>query len=420
MSTCVVVICGHGINDPLVSTLMLDYVLRLQAQDGVQKVLLITEEPGVLEIPFGLLERLAEAQVEWFPLRYTIGSHRFLQRGRNLVRMILHALAFARGAERKVVVGFLSMAGSYASVLRSVGFDLSILVNFEPHSRYMVEMGVWREGSIRTRVARYFERRQLRNADVVIAPSNAVVHLLHESGVKAEIFLQGVTVDVASHARRPLEGERIRTALGLAVKTVLAYAGKFNGIYHSEGDYVRFMATTCALDVRIHHLIITFPEHAATIESLAITAGLQHRFTLHAPMPPDELTNFLSAADMGVIAVPPTPSQQFRSPVKTALYWAAGLPILIAKGVADDWWIAQERRIGIVVKDLVDLDPEAFRQAMDTYTPADRSALRARCVQAAVDLRDSGRMVRLLRQAILGKGDEQTAHGAKGPARMQP
>jgi len=397
---CAVVLCGHGINDPLVSTLMLDYILRLQEEGPRMDIMLVTEEPGEATIPDVVAKRLADAGVRWAPLRYRVAGRQFPQKIRNLVILVFRALWFARRYDDRVVVGFLSLAGAYASVLRSLGFTRSVIVNFEPHSQYMKDMGIWREGSFKYRVVRYFENRLVRNAEVIIAPTSAVVEHVRALGTRAIVHGQGVTIDVSANRRQEQEGLRVRTELGLGDRIVLVYVGKFNGIYHSEDQYLRFMERSCSADPRIAHLVITFPEHLAAFRKHPGFAELQHRIILHEPVPPPDLPRLLSAADCGVIAVPPTPSQIFRSPVKSALYWAAGLPIFIPKGVGDDWWIAQERGIGIVVRDLPDLDPAELRRAFEDLWEGSRQELRERCVRAAYELRDTGLMVKLLRRSM--------------------
>lgn len=407
MKTGVVVLCAQGIMDPLVSTLMLDYALRLQEEGAGHRMLLVTEEPGRTEISASLRVRLDAAGITWYPLTYELNKPQILQRSWNMLLVMLQSLWFVRGCRRKVVVGFLSMASSYASVLRSIGFDHFVLVYFEPHSSYMVEMGVWQDDSAKARIAKYFERRQLRNADVVIIPAGSAMAPIQRAGSKARIFKLGVTIDVAANVRRPMERDRMREEMGLIGKTVLIYVGKFQGIYHSVSEYVDFMVASCAMDPRIHHLVITFPEHATVLEQLADAAGLTGRFTLHRPVPPEKLPSILSAADLGVVAVPPKPSQRFRSPVKTALYWAAGLPVVIAEGVSDDWKIVKERKIGIVVKDLDDLDADAFQKGLSELTGPDVEQARQRCIDAAFELRDTGLMVALLKQGISGEWIDQ-------------
>lgn len=396
----IVVLCGHGIEDPLVSTLMLDYILRVQEKRLLGEVMLVTEERRIPELPEALAKRLEAAHVIWRPMRYDVNGRQFVQKARNAVVLVWRALRFVNGARERVVVGFLSMASSYASLLRSLGFTRSVVVNFEPHSRYMVEMGIWKEGGVKERLVSWFERRQLRNADVVIAPSTAVQEFVAAAGTRAQVHLQGVTIDVQSNARNEQLREHTRRRLGMTESYVVLYIGKFKGIYHSEEEYVRFMRSACTADRSVHHLIITYPEHAEALRSSAGFQDVKDRTTIIGPQSPSDLAQFLSAADLGVIAVPPTPSQRYRSPVKTALYWAAGLPVLIAKGVSDDWWVARDEGIGIVVDDLTELTPAEFREGVERLQTISADALHERCRATAMRLRDTQLMVDLLSDVI--------------------
>lgn len=412
----VIVVCGHGIGDPLVSTLMLDYALRVQEQDGerARPLLFFTEEGGRPAPDAALLARMQAARITWVPLAYRVAGPQFLQRLRNTLAIVVRSRRFAKGKGPSTVIGFLSMAGSYASVLRSWVCQRFILVSFEPHSLYMVELGVWPKGSFKARLAAWFERRQVRNADYLIAPTRAAAAYAERAGTHARIAVQGVTIDVAANARRPVAGARIRRQAGLEGKVVLAYAGKFNGLYYTEAQYAAFMADTCRLDGRVHHLVITFPEHARRLEAEAARhADLAGRFTVLGPVPPEELPDHLSAADIGVLAVPPTPSQVFRTPVKSALYWAAGLPLLIPEGISDDWWIVRDRGLGLVVPGLEEVPAEGFRALVADMAGEGAERMRARCVQAAQDLRSTEAMVRLLRDALSGEWTEQAAQGAE-------
>lgn len=419
---CVVVICGHGIGDPLVSTLMLDYAFRLQehAEGKDRPMLFFTEESGTAGPDAVLAERMREAGITWVPLRYHLAGPQFLQRLRNAATMLTKSRSFAKGNGPATVIGFLSMAGSYASLLRTLGLQRFILVSFEPHSRYMEELGVWRKGSFKARLAAWFERRQVRNADHLISPTRAGVAYAERMGSRARIAIQGVTVDVQANARREQAGNEIRGRYGLHGKVVLAYAGKFNGLYYTEADYVRFMAATCGMDDRVHHLMITFPEHASAIRAAASGMNLEGRYALLDPVAPHDLPSYLSASDIGVLAVPPTPSQVYRTPVKSALYWAAGLPLIIPEGVSDDWWIVRDRGLGLVVPDLGRVPVEGFRGLVDEVTGPGAGRLRERCVQAAMELRDTAAMVRLLRAALSGERADQAVESAGQVPTVQP
>lgn len=401
---CALVVGLHGIHDPLMSTLMLDYVLRLQERGTDLDILLVTEEPGLTTLDPAWAARLERARITWKPLRYDVRGAQFPQRIRNIARLAWWSWRFTRGYAKRTAVGFLSMAGAYAALVRPFGFQRLVLVNFEPHSRYMREMGLWSEGSLKHRVVRWSEGMELRRADAVVAPSTAVQELVRARHPGVELHLQGVTVDVRANARDEAAGAEVRRRYGLEGRTVVLYIGKFGGIYYSEAAYVRFMQAACAADPAVHHLIVTHHEHMEQLRRAPGWDRVQDRTTLLGPMPPEALRPYLSAADLGVIAVPPTPSQRFRSPVKTALYWAAGVPILIPEGVSDDWWIAREQGIGIVVDDLPTMNGEALRTGLDHLRAGGVDVLRKRCVEAAMRLRDTGHMVDLLERLVQGKG----------------
>ncbi|MBK8339063.1 MAG: hypothetical protein IPK99_03175 [Flavobacteriales bacterium] len=396
----IVVLCCHGIEDPLVATLILDYTLRLQQREIGADVLLITEEPRRLTLSADRCAELERLGIRWSPLWYDLSGAQFYQKFRNLVLLAWRAWSFARGYRHRVVLGFLSMTGAYGSILRTLWFHRFIAMNFEPHSLFMKEMGVWGPRSLKYRVIRFFERRTMAVADALIAPASAVIDHVRSHPHRCSIHLQGVTIDVRKSLRDPEMRRSMRAQLGIEKATVLFYVGKFGGIYYSAEQYMEFITRSCSADPRVHHLLITFPDQIARIREHAGFAELQHRITLLEPVPPARLSDFLSAADLGVIAVPPTPSQVFRSPVKTAHYWAAGLPIIVPEGISDDWAIARDRDIGIVVKGLPELDVDAFRRELDRYGAVPPQELTERCVRAAMELRDTSLMVDLMEELV--------------------
>lgn len=397
---CALVVSIQSIRDPLMSTLMLDYALRLQERGTDLDVLLVTEEPGPTVLEPGLAERMRRARITWRPLHYEIKGAQFLQRIRNIARLAWWSWRFTRGYAERTVVGFLSMASAYATLVRPFGFQRLVVVNFEPHSQYMRELGLWSERSMKYRVVRWSEDLEVRKADVIVAPATAVMEHVRAIRPDVEMHLQAVTIDVPANARNAAAGAEVRRRLALQGRTVLLYIGKFQGIYYSEAEYVAFMRTACAADPTVHHLIITHEEHRAALLQAPGWSDVEARTTVLGPMAPEALRPYLSAADLGVIAVPPTPSQRFRSPVKTALYWAAGVPILIPEGVADDWWIARDEAIGIVVRDLPTMTGDDLRAGLARLRSTPEDVCRARCVEVAMRLRDTGHMVDLLARLI--------------------
>lgn len=397
-----VALCSLGIRDHLVEPLMLEYLLRLQESDTTgRRVLLITEEPAPTELPPALAERLMRARVEWRPVRYDPRAPgQWRAKLANGWRIWRAARRFLRPFDRRIVAGYLSLAGIYAAALGRLGGWRSITVCFEPHSRYMRELGIWRRGGLKDRVVGLLERWQARRQDVLIVPTTAVRDYARALGRTRPTPLQAITIDVGAARFDPGARAAHRRSLGLEDAFVLVYAGKFGGLYHGIDDYLRFMATACEAAPDAHHLIITQPEWIERLLAHPAAARLRGRFTLLPPVPPEQLPGLLSAADLGVVAIPPSPAQAFRTPVKSAYYWAAGLPILIPRGVSDDHRIAEAEQVGIVVDDLPAAGSDALATAIARYRAMDAEALRRRCMDAALRHRDTARMVEALRAAM--------------------
>lgn len=394
----VVVFCSHSIHDPLVSTLTLDYLLRLQEgkPDVDRRILLFTEEPAKQPLAVELSERLRLAGIRWVPVPYRLNGAQWWQKLRNLFVQLLVTIGFLGFAKRRVLMGALAYGGIYTTMLGALGLGRRVVLCFEPHSRYMVEMGIWKADGPKARVVGALERWQMRSVDNIVVPTLAVEELVARHRPKAGVVLQGITIDVPAAAFDPAARTELRERYQLADKLVLFYVGKFGGIYHTPGQYLRFLERMCAADQRVYGMVVAGHTDLAALKAEPAYARLADRMLLHPAVPPHELPRYLSAADIGVLAIPPTPAQVYRTPVKTAHYWAAGLPVLTPEGIGDDADIARTTRTGIVVSDLPDVDAQAVLAAYEELHKDGAQTLRARCVQVAMAERDTGHIVRIL------------------------
>lgn len=394
------VFCSHGIGDPLVASLMLEYLVQLQRGGGADEVLLFTEEPPGAPVDEEQRRRLAALRVEWVPLRYDVRGAQWRQKARIMYRIWSRTRLFMRRHERRWLVGFLVFGGAYAVVLECLGLGRSAVVCFEPHSRYMVEMGAWGPHSPKAAVMAWLERMQMHRARLLLVPTSAGKDLALAHAPRGKVVLQPIAIDVGNALFDPAARMALRKEYGLEGHTTLAYVGKFGGIYYTHGQYLRFVQRALEADGMLRFLVIAAQNDLAGLRNAEGFEPVKHALVLHGPVQPEALRRVLSAADLGVIAVPPTPSQAYRTPVKTAHYWAAGLPLVVPEGISDDWAIARQERLGIVTGDLVDLDPAEFRAALDRLREEPPEALRKRCMEAALRHRDSSAMVSLLAEEL--------------------
>jgi len=392
------VFCTHAIADPLVSTLMLDYLVRLQNEGPVQDVLLFTEEGPGTQADGSTKEGLLEKRIDWIPLHYDVKGAQWTQKLVIAWQVWRKTRSFMRGRDQRWLVGFLSFGGAYAALLGRMALGRSATICFEPHSRYMVELGTWGDRSLKARVMHILERLQMRRSDLLVVPTKAGVDLAMEHHPKGRVVLQAITINVNEALFDPVGRERYRAQYVMEGSTLLAYVGKFGGIYYSAGAYLRFVERALQADRSLRFLIIASHRDLDAIRSVPSFKGLEQHLILHPPVPPSELGALLSAADLGVMAIPPTPSQVFRTPVKTAHYWSAGLPLIIPEGISDDWRIARMEGLGIVTGDLPELDIVHFRSELDAWRRRNVEEVRRACISAARRYRDTEAMVRLLQR----------------------
>lgn len=406
---CLVVYCAHGLADPLVAPLVLDYILRIQHADasegGPRPTLFFTEEPPGAAVPEALSAKMTDAGIRWIPLGYDVHGRQWVQKLRIVRRLFTETRSFVRPFAKRWLIGYLSYGGSYAILAQLLGLGRAITVCFEPHSMYMVEQGIWGRSSIKTLFMRWLENLQLRRGHALVIPTIAGVELARRSGTKAIVRRMGITIDVDAARFDEQARMRIRKELGLKEGTVLVYVGKFGGIYLTVEEYLRFVIAVAPIDPALRFLIITSARSLEELRRHPLFSSVEDRIVLQPPVPADELHQFLSAGDIGVVAIPPTPSQVYRTPVKSAHYWAAGLPIMVPAGVSDDHRIAVVEDAGIVVDDLRTVQPAGLKEAIDRYMELDPEVRRDRCIKVAMKYRDTGMMVSLLRDLLTGRSD---------------
>ncbi len=334
------------------------------------------------------------------PLRYDLGGRQWLQKFGIALKIFKHTRIFVRRYKDPWLLGYLALGGSYAAILGWLKLGRCATVCFEPHSKYMVEGGVWGRRSLKTRVMRILEGLQMRRSDLLIVPTEAGMELAMHHVPKGKVILQPIAIDVGRALFDQTSRQQFRTRFGLLDHLVVAYVGKFGGIYYTHAQYLEFIKVALQADPSLRFLIIA---SNADLDKLRSTDGfkaLDPFVILHPPVPTAELHRVLSGADLGVIAVPPTPSQIYRTPVKTAHYWAAGLPLIIPKGISDDWKIVEREGLGIVTGDLPTLDPTSFMEQLTKLRAQDPAELRKRCIAAAHRYRDSDAMVQMLEREL--------------------
>lgn len=395
----VIIYSFQGITDPLLKGLMLEYLLRYNAEPGDMVFHLISHEQREISSheKEEITRSLNSKHIFWYPVRYKGGNLLLLKKVFNFLETFFIVAKIRSRYKPKVIVGFLALAGGF-SYLLAKWFRMSLVVFcFEPHSEYMLDFGIWKKNSVAYKLLHHYERKQLEYASQLVVPNNFALKMAEAINPDSKKYVVPISVDTDLFRFSEKGRHDIREKISAGNKTVIIYTGKFGGIYYSADEAAHFFQRLQQVDPDLFFYVIT-PQHEETKKSFAkagLTAG---SFFISAEVPYNELLLHLSAADIGLLAVPGFPSQKYRTPVKTGIYLSCGLPYIITKGVAEDDIIAEKEKVGIVIGDLRTADVQQLNAAMTELFKEDRQSLRQRCADLAIKERAISNSVEALRK----------------------
>ncbi|MFZ2905950.1 MAG: hypothetical protein WAZ98_07085 [Cyclobacteriaceae bacterium] len=300
----------------------------------------------------------------------------------------------------KHFVSLASVAGSYLYLYHVVLRFKFFLYQFEPHSEYAIDNKMWKPNSPQYKIAHFLERRAAMSAHVIASGTRFMGHRLkNEWKVKASFF----NIATVANDKKFLFSQANRTAmrnkLGYADTTrVLFYPGKFGDLYYRNETAFMFR-WLWEMDNRFHFLIVT-PHRDEEVVKLFNEAGVSPATYTIAHSDYANIHHYFAAADFAVIAVPPGPSKKFISNIKVGEYLNAGLPFLITEGISEDYLYAQEKKVGVVVKDFKEEYVKAAYPEIDHYLNMNKDELRKHCRGVGLDYRGFEKLNEIFKSAI--------------------
>lgn len=302
------------------------------------------------------------------------------------IRLFLVMVRLVRKHKVQVIDSKAALAGGMAYLVHRFTGVPFIVESFEPHSDYMADSGTWSRQGIYYRLSDWLERKQLSHARFLVTVTNNFARDLLQAGYsERRIRVIPSITDLDLFRFDPKARQEVRAELGWTDAVVGVYVGKFGGLYLDKESYQIFRIAHQMFGERFRLVLLT-KEPPEVIEAGLREVGMDPgnvivRFEEHHRVP-----RWLSAADFGYSLVRPSPSSPYMSPVKNGEYWAAGLPVLICDGVADDHLIVKKHpECGAVFDPRSTASLEAgFKHLQDLMT---RSGTRDACMRVAQEYR---------------------------------
>lgn len=386
----------NSCNDPLFKANMLPFLQHVGRQQADIKLHLITYEQEEYALTPEQAARmradLAAFRIEWHPLKWHSGSFKLLKKAYDLLSgfLLVMRLRFSPGARSIGALG--TIAGAFAFIMAKVLGMRYYGFQYEPHSEFMLDCGIWPASSLSYRGLHYLERVSGMQADVLSTGTVHMVRRMEEWGTRAKVYKLPSCVDETKIAFRPDGRTRVRAKYGIEPdRQVVLYLGKFGGIYYDQ-EIALLFRVFLQRDPKLFFLIVT-PDDPARIDGLMKAEGLPAGSYTITRSPYEQVQDYISAADFGVVAVPALPSQKFRSPIKVGEYLCCGLPYLVCAGVSEDDLVAQQYGVGVVVNGFTEAEAERVYPQVRALLDEEKGPLRVRCREAGIAYRGLSRFL---------------------------
>lgn len=340
----VLYITYDGIFEPLGQSQVLTYLERLAR---VKSIYLISfEKPYDLTKKIErqeLIIRMNLAGITWFPLRYhkrpsIIATAWDIAQGTvlGLWLVIKHkvTIVHARSYVPSLMALLIKRLTKVAYIFDMRGFWVD----------ERVDGGLWLGDSLIYRLAKWFEKRFMLNADHVISLTNSAVCILKRFEYLQENMPSFTVIPTCTDL------DRFKP---LAVKPcmnpfVLGYVGTVGSWYMFE-EIVRSFRILLRIRPDAKFLVVNRGEHHYIQKSLH-TAGIPQGVAEITSCSYYEMPLMMARMHAGIFFIKPAFSKKASAPTKLGEFLGCGIPCLGNTGVGDMAEILESNRVGVAIK----------------------------------------------------------------------
>ncbi|MEX2597052.1 MAG: glycosyltransferase [Salibacteraceae bacterium] len=331
-----------SVNSGLSKATVLPVIQYLLKNDIAKSIILLTPESrnGTAQLEY-------TKELSWVPV-YFANEKQLSSGWRLLMKMFFATLRalFVKRKEIDLIWARASIAGGVAAIAAKLFRKPFGVESFEPHARYMTESGAWKNGGIKHRLQNWLEKVQMKNAWRLVTVSTAYqTYLINEKKIGvAKVYNIPCCADFDLFRFDMIARDKLRGELQIADREKVGiYVGKFGDIYYDQVFFAflerafkqEFIDRMIFLSPMPEHVHARIMEHAIPQEKCTI------KEVAH-----EEIYTYLSAADVGFCPVKESPAKRYCSPIKTAEYFACGLPVIISRGIGDDSTFVNRFKIG--------------------------------------------------------------------------
>lgn len=397
----VIVLIYNSFKDPLFYNLLLVYLKQLNTEKKYN-FFLVTHEQEKYQISAeekkSLKRTLEKEQIFWYPLNWHAGSN-LLIKFYDFLKAFLLIIYLKIRRRSNVIFTFTNIAGAFGYIYSRILRMKFIIFSYEPHCEFMADLGLWDRNSLKFRISKKLDYLMAVNGEFIITGTQHMIDRLKEWPCKGDIYRLPTPVDEDDFNFRPAGREMIRRKLGMENRDVVLYLGKFGDLYYKEEIPLLFKSLL-ALNPHFFFLIVTSNDFSE-INKIFQQAGLKNEaYFITGNLPFEEVKNYMSAADIGISAVPPSPSQKFRSPTKVGEYLCCGLPYITIRGVSEDDYYAEKYHVGVVMKEFSKEEAERNEAEIVHLLREKKESVVKRCRETGIAYRGKHHAIKIFNEVL--------------------
>ncbi|WP_420316451.1 hypothetical protein [Ekhidna sp.] len=396
----IIVYLYNSLEEPLIQGNIFLYLVDA-AKSGKYNFYIITYEQKQFELSSDekrkKREELSAINISWKPYSWSTGSN--LKKAIDFTKALSFIWYLRVFKGYKSIISLASVAGAYAYIY-SMLFRLKLyLYQYEPHSEYGLDAKLWTEQSLTFKILKRLEYSSARRARVISSGTDYMRNRLNHWKIKGKFFKIPSVVDHNRFVFDWSARRSVRQRIGLEDHdTLVIYPGKFGDLYYNNEIGVFFKALLDESN-RYFFVILTLTDMKMAQDAM-LNNNIPSDKYLISSASYEEMSEYLSAADIGIVAVPPQPSKIYCSNIKVGEYLCNGLPYLICEGVSEDDKFAQETNTGVTVKEFSRSEGAKAHENISVLLNEEKEELVNRCREAGIKYRSFQFLNPRFREAI--------------------
>jgi len=178
-------------------------------------------------------------------------------------------------------------------------------------------------------VGRWTERRVLSKSDRIITISESMRRILKGYGIdtkKVDVICDGVDTVVF----KPFKEKKLRQKFGKNARNVISFQGVIDP---QDGPEIIVGASKTVLKKHPDTIFWIIGDGAAvpSLKQEVLKYGLSDKFYFSGWVKQEEVAEYISASDIGLVILPDILSARGRVTLKEFEYWACGVPVIVPR-----------------------------------------------------------------------------------------